>query len=67
MNDFTREELKLLIEALEGAWGVSSDNHLYSKIQSMIDDYCEHENTGSSSDVDYVYFCRQCNVITGIS
>jgi hypothetical protein len=67
MNEFTKEELKDLILFVDG--GIRHNSHaveLRNKIKSMIDDYCEHENQSSISDADYVYFCQDCNVITGI-
>ena len=53
MNDFTKDELKLIHDGLSYAAGASLENGsmikdvLYpvaKKIQSMIDNYCEHEN-----------------------
>ena len=52
MNEFTKEEL----ESIKNAMGclninkilkgkVPTDVELINKIQSMIDNYCEHENT----------------------
>lgn len=54
MSDFTKEELVLLAACLFGNWvnslGDPSIRHLMddcknlrNKIQSMIDNYCEHE------------------------
>lgn len=50
MNDFTKEELLTLIDAFkwirdEPSWRNQEgwDDKLQHKIQSMIDDYCEHE------------------------
>ncbi len=48
MNDFTKSELEMLVYSLYG--GMHDDfpvpeeqQILQKKIQSMIDDYCEHE------------------------
>lgn len=46
MNDFTKEELESILEGI--SWWLDGDNALYSekiinKIQSMIDNYCEHD------------------------
>lgn len=52
MNDFTKEELKLLFGGLqlwmeeilyEDEKDRTFRNELYKKIQSMIDNYCEHD------------------------
>lgn len=56
MNDFTKEELEKLM------WCFSVVNRSYygdvdfikSKVQSMIDNYCEHENTDD---------CKCCGAI----
>lgn len=52
MNDFTKEELKYLHE-LVGSISIAGhpidDEALESKIQSMIDNYCEHENENTNS------------------
>lgn len=49
MNDFTKEELEELIYDIEIAlqeYGtLDKPYHLRTKIQSMIDNHCEHENT----------------------
>ena len=71
MNDFTKEELELLGASVFGKWVHSlvdpSINHLTSrcknlddKIQSMLDNYCEHSWVYySSHDGSYV-FCQKC-------
>lgn len=46
MNDFTKEELESMlhcIELLEADYEDTWDDRLYNKIESMIDNYCEHE------------------------
>lgn len=72
MNDFTKEELKELrasISATEinnsGAYGdkntYESAKKLYNKIQSMIDNYCEHD-----PERDFhvcVDKCKKCGAI----
>lgn len=58
MNDFTKEELEQLLDC---CYGGMHDDHpvedyklrLQVKIQSMIDNYCEHEDT-----------CRNCECTT---
>ena len=48
MNDFTKKELNILHEFLDTACELYSEpDSTYSlrdKIQSMIDNYCEHKN-----------------------
>lgn len=47
MNDFTKEELKEILITLEG---YDFDNiDLINKIKSMIDTYCDHEDTQKDS------------------
>lgn len=56
MNDFTREELEALLVCVNG--GVRSNVaklKLPTKIQSMIDNYCEHK-----SAVTFIYPCSEC-------
>jgi hypothetical protein len=44
MNDFTKEELKELRSAIEVTRNeLGHDDDLIDKIQSMIDNYCEHD------------------------
>ena len=61
MNDFTKEEL----ESIKNAMGclninkilkgkVPTDVELINKIQSMIDNYCEHENKQNG------FLCQEC-------
>lgn len=46
MNDFTKEELEYIAEAIE-MWFKDYDSEtperIYLKVQSMIDNYCEHQ------------------------
>lgn len=50
MNEFTKEELFMLLEETEGGIYVE----LRKKIQSMIDNYCEHEWINAT-------YCEKCN------
>lgn len=67
MNDFTKAELQELKRCL--SWVINcKDTHytdityfLEPKLQSMIDDYCEHEWTYDSSACAQV--CRDCERI----
>lgn len=47
MNDFTMDELYILSRAVINLSKIddqdSTESKLYTKIQSMIDNYCEHE------------------------
>lgn len=44
MNDFTKEELKQIREGMDDVYRVESCPDLMIKVQSLIDNYCEHEN-----------------------
>ena len=45
MNDFTKEELERILDVLDiNPWDLNEV--LMSKIQSLIDNYCEHETDG---------------------
>jgi hypothetical protein len=49
MNNFTKEELEIIVECVKGfAWDCESHIdrvcELKTKLQSMIDNYCEHES-----------------------
>jgi len=67
MNDFTKEELEDIRNSL-GIW-IRSENanpqsiiSLRDKIQSMIDNYCEHMWTdGSGNNI----FCAKCQMHAG--
>lgn len=56
MNDFTKEELKKIYKNLEGD---ASNDHagelIVDKIQSMIDNYCEHKKSICS------FICEECD------
>ena len=62
MNDFTKEELEYIHEALNslGKLGWVKSNILFKyKIQSMIDNYCEHTESKTivNYDNDFVQVC----------
>ena len=68
MNDFTKEELDLLMRSME-SWLDSYYEHpeyeghlLQNKIQSMIDNYCEHEER---EIMGWVSKCVKCGVKFG--
>lgn len=65
MNDFTKEELEGILEGL--SWWLEGDDALCSerlinKIQSLIDDYCEHK--WHSNPYNYVLHCQKCGKTT---
>lgn len=69
MNDFTKEELNDLlycvsISCKQGVI-VPSDNecnYLYEKLQSMIDNYCEHSHKQYYERVN-IYECENCQMV----
>lgn len=80
MNDFTREELILIkngIQYLSDRTSLSDGylekcNDVENKIQSMIDNYCDHEimieytlhthlNDLFEGKEDKVFLCKKCN------
>jgi hypothetical protein len=69
MNDFTLEELKLILDDMDdlrfSKFYGPNNIALREKIISMIDSYCEHEKSKTLSDVDYVEICTKCEELTG--
>jgi hypothetical protein len=62
MNDFTKEELEYIYNYIfNGAACISFGSHeiIKNKLQSMIDNYCEHEETYYSSGDNLV--CSHCH------
>lgn len=67
MNDFTKEELIKILKAYE------MDPHYFDshqeinnfggRIQSMIDNYCEHKNTECTGG--WTYKCTDCGMKFG--
>jgi hypothetical protein len=56
MNDFTKEELELIYYHLE-----NEPVELSKKIQSMIDNYCDHECTHEfERQTLLIDFCDKC-------
>lgn len=58
MNDFTKEELKCLLLTLDKVYIASRSvrqDELQEKIQSLIDNYCEHDY------IETGYICHKCN------
>ncbi len=65
MNDFTKEELMNILYALEHLYEPSFDLPkmylLRNKVESMIDNYCDHEweNICCQCTMDKIY-CHKC-------
>lgn len=58
MNNFTKEELRCLLLTLDNVYIASRtvrQHELQEKIQSMIDNYCEHDY------IEKDYICHKCN------
>jgi hypothetical protein len=62
MNDFTKEELGIILYSVDAvAFHEDEDrNDLFNKIQSMIDNYCEHE-----WQMNNQLKCNKCGVKVG--
>lgn len=63
MNDFTKEELKKIKLSLSYEYdrdGLVSTANLKSRIQSMIDNYCEHEWSRKPSGL---MTCKNCELV----
>lgn len=59
MNDFTKEELTYIRDYIfNGAASIRLDRHdaLRDKLQSLIDNYCEHEVCGLCNKSN----CEEC-------
>jgi hypothetical protein len=70
MNDFTKEELQDLLTALDYSGWVTKMNckntpSLISKIQSMVDNYCDHKHSQLTSNSEYGIFvkCVKCKKV----
>lgn len=57
MNDFTKEELMLLKRALTHWVGENAGKIIKDKIQSMIDNYCDHKFEAFTSRT---IRCKKC-------
>ena len=59
MNDFTKEELQIIWN--ESSPCVSQEMRpILEKIQSMIDNYCEHEFQIKSLNPHFLMMCDKC-------
>lgn len=66
MNDFTKKELQTILEwsqlSIEyGTAGSTEEQQLDKKIQSLIDNYCEHEGYYKFNYGEHVInYCDKC-------
>lgn len=71
MNDFTKEDLKIII-----AWGIDrveavgikefideGSHPVYLKVDKLIENYCEHEHQDNIAG--WVYKCAKCGMKFG--
>lgn len=66
MSDFTREELERLSSLAINAsnrFNPNDTDSLCLKIQSMLDNYCEHKDTDMDCDGGISLVCTQCGYI----
>ncbi len=64
MNEFTKEELEDLLYCVKDHTGYQGDSihkNLIDKIQSFIDNYCEHEKVVPNYDCKTQ--CYKCGII----
>ncbi len=71
MNDFTKDELEIIDHALycldtDLYGGCKEVSELLTKARALIDNYCDHDNLKSASDIDYVQVCVDCDEIVRI-
>lgn len=62
MNDFTKEELEWIYESLShmcGKW----NREIMTKVQSMVDNYCEHSFAFYISPDGNAVRCPLCNKV----
>ena len=59
MNDFTKEELEDIYDAIMDT-SIAMLQHLPNKIQSMLDNYCEHEWRRGVHLFNDIY-CTKCS------
>lgn len=69
MNDFTKEELEIIIEAMNRlvefitVWDEPKHFDVISKIQSLIDNYCDHKNKSGHYGYEPIDICDNCGII----
>ena len=61
MNDFTKEELKIIFKCMDQLYDLC-EAELLDKIQSLIDNYCEHKNRepGYDEENGHHVYCTNC-------
>ena len=67
MNDFTKEELEILLNHMSRGANWKNelskiDNDVMIKLESMIDNYCEHEFIVFNKEYNHVE-CIKCGAI----
>lgn len=65
MNDFTKEELEFILDGTRH-WGNKNIPtpwvfEFKKKVESMIENYCEHEVREGRRGEDAVIYCAKCN------
>lgn len=60
MNNFTKEELEEIMTAMN-YWHEDLKTSLHNKIQSMIDNYCDHEDY--RKDEWMICVCNKCHKV----
>lgn len=58
MNDFTKEELKEILACV-----CNIDGNVLAKLQSMINNYCEHEYSLTINGACCSLICSKCNKV----
>lgn len=68
MNEFTKEELKTIFGHLPIHTPERENSekyqNIYKKLQSMIDNYCEHSESIMDCDGGITLVCKECGAIT---
>lgn len=59
MNEFTKEELQYLFRTFMLTNGDDFEHNLESKMQRMIDNYCDHEESEANHNYE-VCKCKKC-------
>lgn len=65
MNEFTLDELKMILRAVNFYLGDNAGRTVKDRLQNMIDNYCEHKNDKVICDVNGV-ICADCDQPLGI-
>ncbi len=62
MSEFTKDELRCFHGLCDEHYG---DDEITRKLQSLIDNYCEHKNTTLLTDNGMATLCIKCDELTG--